>query len=402
MKYIKQYIVFFLLIFLSSCTSEKSFVISIKNHSENIRETTSVVIPLSEINSRTSKEFSSIGFKNVNSGKIYSSQLVDENSDGENESVLFQPTVGANAEEKFEVVFSSEGCDEKKSTAVTYSRFVPERIDDYAWENDRVAFRAFGPKAQLLFEEDRMEGKDKGTISSGIDCWFKRVDYSVIDSWYKKYTENTGTYHEDTGEGLDSYHVGKSRGCGGIGVWDTLNKKLIVSKNFTTWKTIDKGPIRTRFQLDYAPWKAGGDLIKERKTISLDLGDHLSKYEVNFSGLDAVKEIVVGLTLHDKSGFININEKEGWFRYWETIKGDEVGTGIVVDPKYIVKHKKYIVEEKDESHIFIHLKPIDGKIVYYTGYGWKKGKYFSSKEDWDAYLSVFSKNLQTPLVVKFD
>ena len=131
MKYIKQYIVFFLLIFLSSCTSEKSFVISIKNHSENIRETTSVVIPLSEINSRTSKEFSSIGFKNVNSGKIYSSQLVDENSDGENESVLFQPTVGANAEEKFEVVFSSEGCDVEKSTAVAYSRFVRERIDDF-------------------------------------------------------------------------------------------------------------------------------------------------------------------------------------------------------------------------------------------------------------------------------
>ena len=33
-----------------------------------------------------------------------------------------------------------------------FSRIVPERIDDYTWENDKVAFRTYGPAAQSLVE----------------------------------------------------------------------------------------------------------------------------------------------------------------------------------------------------------------------------------------------------------
>ena len=61
-----------------------------------------------------------------------------------------------------------------------YSRIVPERIDDYAWENDKVAFRTYGPAAQKLVEQ----GKKGGIISSGIDCWLKKVNYPVINKWY--------------------------------------------------------------------------------------------------------------------------------------------------------------------------------------------------------------------------
>ena len=37
-------------------------------------------------------------------------------------------------------VFPALGAD-----GATYARFVPEREDDFAWENDLVAFRAYGP-----------------------------------------------------------------------------------------------------------------------------------------------------------------------------------------------------------------------------------------------------------------
>jgi len=49
----------------------------------------------------------------------------------------------------------------------TFCRFVPERADDFAWENDQIAFRAYGPAARNKPE------------NSGFDCWLKRVDYPM-------------------------------------------------------------------------------------------------------------------------------------------------------------------------------------------------------------------------------
>jgi hypothetical protein len=78
-----------------------------------------------------------------------------------------------------------------------------------------------------------------------MDCWLKRVDYPIINKWYKKHLEEGGSYHEDTGEGLDDFHVGASRGCGGTGLWDDEEKILYTSKNFSEWKTLAVGPLRT-------------------------------------------------------------------------------------------------------------------------------------------------------------
>ena len=32
--------------------------------------------------------------------------------------------------------------------AMAFGRFVPEREDDFAWENDKVAFRVYGPNSK--------------------------------------------------------------------------------------------------------------------------------------------------------------------------------------------------------------------------------------------------------------
>ncbi|MCJ8295019.1 MAG: DUF4861 domain-containing protein, partial [Colwellia sp.] len=42
-----------------------------------------------------------------------------------------------------------------------YAKFVPEREDDFAWENDLVAFRMYGPASKSI-----------GTVI-GVDCWIK-------------------------------------------------------------------------------------------------------------------------------------------------------------------------------------------------------------------------------------
>ena len=57
-------------------------------------------------------------------------------------------------------------------TPRAYARLVPERKDDLAWENDKVAFRVYGPALR------------SGPEDSGIDVWCKRVARPVIDKWY--------------------------------------------------------------------------------------------------------------------------------------------------------------------------------------------------------------------------
>lgn len=166
--------------------------------------------------------------KEKKSDVIVLSQGIDLDGDTVVDELIFEVTLQPNETKEFIV---SQGHESKANspTRSTHSRLVPERIDDYAWENDLVAFRTYGPEAQRLVDENQKGG----TLSSGLDCWLKRVNYPVIDKWYKKYVDG-GTYHKDDGEGYDPYHVGASRGCGGIGVWQ--NDSLYVSKNFVSTK----------------------------------------------------------------------------------------------------------------------------------------------------------------------
>lgn len=321
-------------------------------------------------------------------------QYIDNNNDGKADILLFQPRVNPNTFATFTIVKtplkSPQGDNSKE---ICYSRFVPERIDDYTWENDKVAFRVFGPVAQKMFED----GVEGGTISSGVDCWLKRVEYPIINKWYKKNTEGTGSYHEDTGEGLDNFHVGTSRGCGGIAV--RIDTSYYISKNFISYKTLTTGSIRTSFYIEYADWDAGGNVIKESRIVSLDRGQNLSKFEITLIGST---HFSVGLTLHDKKGETTDNKEKGWISYWEAHDGSELGTAIVTQPEVIIATEKYETEQKDLSNSFMQLKLENNKAIYYTGFGWKKSKQFDSKEDWHNYLNEFSEKLKSPLEVSIN
>ena len=81
--------------------------------------------------------------------------------------------------------------------AAAYAAFMPQRKDDIAWENERIAFRVYGPALEAT-----------GEISSGLDIWVKRTRKPIIEKWYY-----AAEYHKDHGEGLDMYKVGPTRGC---------------------------------------------------------------------------------------------------------------------------------------------------------------------------------------------
>lgn len=316
-------------------------------------------------------------------------QTVDNDGDGIMDVLLFQPKISASSKKEYEIVPAANTSATKNSNC--YSRFVPERTDDYAWENNKVAFRTYGPVAQQMVEKN-IAG---GTLTSGIDAWLKRVDYPIINKWYEKATNGTGTYHKDTGEGLDNFHVGDSRGVGGIAV--NVDGKYYFSKNFISWKTITNGPIRTSFILTYADWDAKGKKISESKLISLDYGSYLSRFEIWIKG---AKTIAAGLTLHDKKGTIGTNVKEGWLSHWETIEDSEIGMGIVVPKNTLNSFDNHVTNEKDLSNLYGNLKVKDNKVIYFAGFGWKKGSPFQTKAEWEKYLSSFAEKVNNPLIVK--
>ena len=192
--------------------------------------------------------------------------------------------------------------------------------------------------------------------------------------------------------------VGPSRGIGGTGIW--ANDSLYVSKPFIDNKRIATGPIRTVFELTYAPWSAGDHTVHEKKRISLDLGSNLSRFEVTANSDSSLPNIAAGIALHDKSGATEAAPEEGWFRYWETIDDSEVGIGIVADPALVLDVKDQ-ENAPTQDNLLVLLEPEENKVVYYAGYGWKKSGQYNSAEEWDRYLHNFSLRLASPLEVNF-
>lgn len=330
-----------------------------------------------------------LAVKEKNSDLFLESQTVDNDGDGTMDVLLFQPKIKASSKKEFEIVRAAITSASKNINC--YSRFVPERTDDYAWENNKVAFRTYGPVAQKMVE-DKIAG---GTLTSGIDAWLKRVDYPIINKWYEKTVSGTGSYHKDTGEGLDNFQVGPSRGIGGIAV--NVDGKYYFSKNFISWKTITTGPIRTSFILTYADWDAKGNKITESKLISLDYGSYLSRFEIHITG---TKTIAAGLTLHEKKGTIGTNIKEGWLSHWEPIDDSEIGMGLVAPKNTLISFDNDVSSEKDLSNLYGNLKVKDKKAVYFAGFGWKKGSPFQTKAEWETYLSSFAEKINNPFVIK--
>lgn len=385
---------------LSAAPPAKVQTLTVRNKLNLDRRAETISLPAS----RLSGLIKQYGAKNLlvkdASGKAVVSQAVDSNGDGTIDELLFQTDIKAGATQKFTITGAKNGAAQQpKSPYTTYSRFVPERTDDYTWENERVAFRTYGPEAERLV----VAKQPGGTLTSGMDCWLKRVPYPVIDKWYAANVKQVGYYHQDHGEGYDPYHVGDSRGFAGIGVWD--QDSLYVSRNFTRYRNLADGPIRTQFVLDYAPWQAGGRTVTEQKIISLDLGSNLTRFEERISADQPLPNVTIGTTLHAEpsgvKGEVKGDAQQGWFRYWEPMDDAWLGTGVVLAPQQVQGWKDRRTKAKEQSHLLIMATPKQGKLVYYAGFGWTKSGQFKTKAEWDQYLARYAQQLASPLEVTF-
>ncbi|MFN6080163.1 MAG: DUF4861 family protein, partial [Bacteroidota bacterium] len=187
----------------------------------------------------------------------------------------------------------------------TYGRFVPERKEDFAWENDKIAFRMYGKELENTPKE----------MAYGMDVWVKSTQRMVINERYKR-----GRYHENLGDGMDYYHVGLTLGAGNIAPY--LNDSIYYSRNYVRWKILDNGPLRTTFELEYDDWDVAGKKVNAKKIISLDAGSQLNKVQAIYTYSDTSSlPVAIGIIKRKDPGTLLLDEKQGVMGYWEPEMG---------------------------------------------------------------------------------
>ena len=289
--------------------------------------------------------------------------------------LLVQLSIAVGATEKIVI---QQGIPTRVSSK-TFCRYVPERKDDFAWENDRIAFRVYG-KA--------LEGTKEN--ANGIDVWVKRTNQLILNERYKR-----GEYHIDHGDGMDYYHVGFSLGAGNIAPY--FNDSIYYPTNYREWKVLDNGPLRSSFQLSYDPWEVNGEKITMTKTISLDAGMQLSRIEVSFSfsKTDSLP-VAVGIIKRNDPGTILLEQANGLMAYWEPTHLQDGTTGVGCLFLSPVKEVKV-----NNLHILsISQIPQGQSFVYYAGAAWDKAKLITSASAWFTYLQGVKNLMKTPPEIK--
>lgn len=263
----------------------------------------------------------------------------------------------------------------------TYARFVPERHDDFAWENDRIAFRVYGKALEKIPKE----------MAYGQDVWAKRTPDLVINKWYK-----TADYHVDHGEGLDFYDVGFSLGAGSSDPY--VNDSIYYSKNFRTYKVLDNGPIRSTFELGYDAWNVNGTSVTESKIISLDAGSQLSKMQTEYTFKNKKElPVAIGIVKRKENGSMLLDEKNGIMGYWEPQHGKDgtLGIGSLMEEP--------VLNMQVKDHHLLTVINVESKkpFVYYTGAAWDKAGLITNSKEWFNYLQNFKEKIQRPVIVKW-
>jgi len=314
------------------------------------------------------------------SGKELVCQSVDTDYDEYHKPdiVIFQADFAPNETKTF-VVTAGKKREYTRADFRAYGRFVRERFDDFAWENDRIAHRTYG-KALITW-------KGEPLTSSAIDIWSKRTEKLVINDWYM-----LDNYHTDLGEGVDAYSAGPTRGCGGNGVWS--NEQLYIPTNFVDSRVLANGPIRVLFELVYEPFDVNGVKVSEVLRVSLDAGSQLNRFQATYQTRDSLAMAVGLKKVKDEQK--QFNAERGWLTIWEPVEKNlgMQGLAILVNPGDIDK-----LGEDKLNHLLI-LKPRTAfPVSYWAGFAWDRAGKITSAEGWKNYVDQFAERLRSPIEV---
>lgn len=376
----KKFGLFFLgLIFLIGCVPAKSMKVSIEN--------------LSDIDKKN--EIVSVAWKQLVDGLILAQGekvvVLSENGtqvpyqliyDGESnpQSIIFPVTVMKSSIVNYEI---KKGKPEE-FTHKTYGRAVPERKDDFAWENDRIAFRMYGPALA------------KENPSNGVDIWLKKTDSLVLNKFYTDELEKGLSYHVDHGLGLDCYKVAHTLGAGGIAPF--VNDSLWVGGYYARAKVLDNGPLRTSFILEYDSILVDGKILTEKLKITLDAFSQFNKAEVSYHGEFEAFELAAGMWLHKEIGNMKIGKEAGYIAYGEKATSD-AGLDAGRDYVAVIIPKGMKDARQHNVHLLGFADYKKGDVfTYYFGAGWSQWG-FESDEAWFNYVKEYTTKIKSPLKI---
>ena len=359
-------------------------------------------------------------------------QLIDEEQyivlDAEGNQVAYQITYDdnllfpVNVKAGDKAVYTVAVGEPIEAEPLVYGRHYPERVDDIAWENDRTAYRAYGPALQA-----------KGERAFGYDAWVKRVPGLVVEQRYanelnpdtqaeiarlrkeRKYDEanelyHSVSYHVDHGNGLDCYKVGPTLGCGTAALMQ--GDAILYPYCWKEYEILENGPLRFTVKLTYNPLVVGKDTVIETRTISLAQGSQLNKTVVSYAGLTKAAPVATGLVIHPENPTAYVLEGDkGYIAYADLTDNVNNGNGVIyvgaVMPAKVQEAKAQMFADKEakergaSGHVLAisNYKP-ETEYTYYWGSGWSKYG-FESMEDWTEYLNTYAQSVRNPLKVAY-
>jgi hypothetical protein len=367
-------------IFVPNTTVQNQLTITASNKLKIARPGETIELTAQALALLSEKDLTKLHVRDAAGNEVLAQAVDTDYDDFHKPDVLIFQTDFAPNETKTFTITSGKKREYKKEDFRAYGRFVRERFDDFAWENDRIGHRTYG-KALITW-------KGEPLTSSAIDIWSKRTEKLVINDWYM-----IDNYHTDQGEGVDAYSAGPTRGCGGNGIWS--NGQLYVPTNFVDSRVLANGPIRVMFELVYEPFDVNGVKVSQVLRVSLDAGSQLNQFRASYQrGSDSLA-LAIGLK-KVKDEQKQFNAEHGWLTIWEPVDKNlgMQGLAIVVDPRAVDK-----VAEDKLNHLVV-LKPgITSPVSYWAGFAWDRAGKIPSAESWNAYVDQFAERLRSPIEV---
>lgn len=301
------------------------------------------------------------------------------------------------------------------------------RKDDIAWENDRCAYRVYGPALQRT-----------GERSFGTDVWVKNTPDTVV---YKRYWKDRNgnllgekidkqaknakneqqrlalkakgdsvdlatSFHLDHGDGLDPYRVGATLGLGAPALM--VGDSIALPYCYKDYQILDNGPLRFTVALTYNPTDIGkSENVMEHRIISLDKGSNFNKMTVWYTGLTEPTDFVTGFPIHKEDTECKTIASD-YLSYADPTDNMEVNNSqVYVAVLFPEKVNQTLYHLFDQEHdgatgqaIGIRKNLTDGeRYSYYFGAAWSKYDVHSYAE-WQLRIKQYMEALKVPLVIE--
>lgn len=361
----KQAVLGLLALVMSGC-AEQTLTIEVTNPTDMAREKESIEVAWESGMPENAVVFNAAG-EEIPSQVIYAGYDTPQ-------ALLFQADVAANAS----ATYTIKAGERKAYPQQAFGRQVPERYDDYAWENNKVVYRLYGPA---------LETSPEKLVTPGIDVWVKCTEKLVIDEWYAK-----KDYHHNYGEGMDCYKVGRTLG-GGSSVPFVEGAPMMLPHNYATAETLENGPIRTMVRLVYPAFEIDGKQITLTKIISLDANSHFNRMESVYEGDFGLLPIASGFVRHTVK---QVAAGPGWFAFQEEVSDSkEPERDGDIFAAILLPEAEIQPDVANHALAIKSVKPGES-LVYWAGTGWSQGG-IADMEAWEAKVAAQQAQIESPL-----